>query len=33
MQLSLMSYNIQHCLNYITRKIDFDLFAKVIKAN
>lgn len=31
MQLNLMSYNIQHCLNYITRKIDFDLFAKVIK--
>ncbi len=26
-----MSFNIQHCLNYFTREIDFDLFAQVIQ--
>ena len=31
MQISVMSFNIQHCLNYRTRQIDFDLFAQVIR--
>ena len=26
-----MSYNTQHCLNFITRKIDFDIIADTIK--
>ena len=26
-----MSYNTQHCLNYITRKIDFEIMADTIK--
>lgn len=25
MKLKLMSYNIQHCLNFITREIDFNM--------
>ena len=31
MQISVVSFNIQHCLNYRTRQIDFDLFAQVIR--
>lgn len=31
MNITLMSYNTQHCLNYITRKIDFDLMADTIR--
>lgn len=31
MQIRVMSFNIQHCLNYRTRQIDFDLFAQVIR--
>lgn len=27
-----MSYNTQHCLNFVTRKIDFDLIADTIRA-
>lgn len=30
MKLNVMSFNIQHCLNYRTREIDYDLFAQVI---
>ena len=29
--MKIMSFNTQHCLNYISRKIDFDLFADVIR--
>ncbi len=29
--MKIMVYNTQHCLNYITRKIDFDIIAKIIK--
>ena len=32
MAVNIMSYNTQHCLNYITREIDFDLIADTIKA-
>lgn len=31
MKIKLMSYNTQHCLNYVTRKIDFDIMADTIK--
>ena len=31
MKITLMSYNTQHCLNYVTRKIDFDIMADTIK--
>ncbi len=31
MTVKLMSYNTQHCMNYITRKIDFDIMADTIK--
>ena len=31
MQLKIMSFNIQHCLNFITREIDFDIMANTIK--
>lgn len=31
MQIKIMSYNIQHCLNFKTRKIDYDLMADTIK--
>lgn len=31
MELKIMSYNVLHCENYITKKIDFDAFAKVIR--
>ena len=31
MKIKLMSFNTQHCLNYITRKIDFDAFAEEIR--
>ncbi len=31
MQIRLMSYNTQHCLNYRTREIDFDLIEKTIR--
>ena len=30
MNVTLMSYNTQHCLNYITREIDFDIMADTI---
>ena len=30
MKLKIMTFNIQHCLNYIERRIDFPLFAKTI---
>ena len=33
MQLKIMSYNVLHCENYITKKIDFDAFANVIKTS
>lgn len=29
-KIKLMSFNTQHCLNYIERKIDFDIMAKAI---
>lgn len=29
--MKLMVYNTQHCLNYITKQIDFELMAKIIK--
>ena len=31
MALTIMSYNIQHCQNYITKEIDFEKIAAVIK--
>ncbi len=31
MKINVMSYNTQHCLNFITRKIDFDIIADTIK--
>ena len=31
MQVTLMSYNTQHCLNYVTRQIDFDIMADTIR--
>lgn len=31
MKLTVMSYNTQHCLNYRTRKIDFDMVAGTIQ--
>ena len=31
MKIKIMSYNTQHCLNYITREIDYDLIADTIK--
>ena len=31
MQIKMMSYNTQHCLNFITREIDFDMVADTIK--
>ena len=31
MKIKIMSYNTQHCLNFITRKIDFDIIADTIK--
>ena len=31
MNIKIMSYNTQHCLNYLTQKIDFDLIANTIK--
>lgn len=31
MKIKFMSYNTQHCLNFITRKIDFDIMADTIK--
>lgn len=30
-KVKFMSYNTQHCLNYVTKKIDFDLIANTIK--
>ena len=33
MQIKLMSFNIQHCLNFITREIDFDVMADAIKTS
>ena len=29
--MKIMSFNTQHCLNFITRKIDFDVMAEAIK--
>ena len=31
MKINLMSFNTQHCLNYIEQKIDFDIMANAIK--
>ena len=31
MKIKIMSYNTQHCLNYLTQEIDFDLIASTIK--
>ena len=31
MKIKFMSYNTQHCLNFITQKIDFDIIADTIK--
>lgn len=31
MDITLMSFNTQHCLNFITREIDFDAFAEEIR--
>lgn len=31
MDIKIMSYNTQHCLNYITREIDFNIIADTIK--
>ena len=31
MKIKVMSYNTQHCLNYLTQKIDYDLFVKTIR--
>lgn len=31
MQIKIMSFNIQHCLNFITREIDYDVMADTIK--
>ena len=31
MQIKMMSYNTQHCLNFITKEIDFDMVADTIK--
>ena len=31
MNIKIMSYNTQHCLNFITRKIDFDIIADTIQ--
>lgn len=31
MSIKIMSFNTQHCLNYITRKIDFPRFTEVIR--
>ena len=31
MKIKIMSYNTQHCLNYKTQKIDFDIIADTIK--
>ena len=28
--MKIMTFNTQHCLNYITRKIDFEVMAKAI---
>ena len=33
MQLKLMSFNIQHCLNYISRNVDYPFFAETIAAS
>ena len=30
MKIKFMSYNTQHCLNFITREIDFDIMADAI---
>ena len=32
MSVTVMSFNTQHCMNYITREIDFDLFADTIRS-
>lgn len=31
MNVKIMSYNTQHCMNFITREIDFDMIADVIR--
>lgn len=30
--MKIMSFNTQHCLNYVTKKIDFDIMAKAINS-
>lgn len=30
--MNIMSFNVQHCMNYITRKIDFDVMANAINS-
>ena len=32
MTLKIMSFNTQHCMNYITRQIEFDTFANAIRS-
>lgn len=32
MDIKLMSFNVQHCLNYVTREIDYDCMAEAIRA-
>ena len=29
--MKIMSFNTQHCLNYVTRKIDYDVMADAIR--
>lgn len=31
MQLRIMSFNTQHCMNFVTRKIDFEIMAETIR--
>ena len=31
MQLRIMSFNTQHCMNYVTRRIDFEIMAETIR--
>ena len=32
MKITVMSFNIQHCFNYVTKEIDFDAFAREIRS-
>ena len=29
--MKIMTYNVQHCKNYIEQKIDYELIAKIIR--